>query len=160
MVAFILLMVLPPSLFNNERNAGNEEVNTTLAVPEFRKDGSLSFIPAGKSDTVTIDIEVVDNQAEISRGLMYRPYLPEFAGMLFIFPQEEVRSFWMKNTYISLDILFVNSDLEIVTIQSNTQPLSTAPVPSFKPARYVIEVNAGFTSKHNIKEGDIVSFKF
>jgi uncharacterized membrane protein (UPF0127 family) len=84
--------------------------------------------------------------------------MPESAGMLFIFPQEEVRSFWMKNTYIPLDIIFVDASREIVTIQSNTQPLSTEPVPSYKPAKYVIEVNAGFTSKHNIKEGDRVEF--
>jgi uncharacterized membrane protein (UPF0127 family) len=64
----------------------------------------------------------------------------------------------MKNTYISLDILFVDSNKEIVTIQTNTQPLSTEPVPSYKPAKYVIEVNAGFCSKYNIKEGDRISY--
>jgi uncharacterized membrane protein (UPF0127 family) len=160
LLVFLMLMIIPSSFLNRKKSTEEDPVTSSMTVPEFRKDGSLVFIAGGGGDTVAIDIEVVDSQAEITRGLMYRPYLPESAGMLFIFPREETRSFWMKNTYISLDIIFVNAAFEIVTIQSNTQPLSTAPVPSYKPAKYVIEVNADFTSKNNIKEGDQISVKF
>jgi uncharacterized membrane protein (UPF0127 family) len=153
LVAFIMFMVIRPTGSNN-----NDSASKTATVPEFRHDGSLQFYANNGKDTVEIAIEVVDSQAEITRGLMYRPQMPANSGMLFIFPGEEVRSFWMKNTYISLDILFVDSNKEIVTIQANTQPLSTEPVPSYKPAKYVIEVNAGFCSKYNIKQGDRISY--
>jgi uncharacterized membrane protein (UPF0127 family) len=155
LIAFMLVMVIQPGGKTDE-----DEVITKVKAPEFRQDGTLQFISSTDQDTVEIAIEVVDSKEEINRGLMYRPHMPEMAGMLFIFPREEVRSFWMKNTYISLDILFINDVQEIVTIQPNTQPLSTQSVPSYKPARYVVEVNAGFTSKYQIKEGDRIEFDF
>ena len=92
------------------------------------------------------------------QGLMYRQNLPENAGMLFIFTNEEPRSFWMKNTYISLDIIYINSKKEIVSIQKYTQPRSTYSIPSEKPAMYVLEVNAGFTDKYGIHPGDKIDF--
>lgn len=70
-----------------------------------------------------------------------------------------MQSFWMHNTVLSLDIIFVNSDLEIVTIQRNAQPYSDKSLPSTKPAQYVIEVNSGYTEKYNINEGDKVIFR-
>ena len=73
-------------------------------------------------------------------------------------PQEKPQSFWMLNTYISLDIIFVNSDMEIVAIQANAQPHSTKRLPSLKPARYVVEVVAGFCAGHGIREGDKIQF--
>ena len=158
LITFLILMIVPSS-FLKDKDIRNENTITSAKVPEFRKDGLLSFILNNGNDTVPIDIEIVDNQAEITRGLMYRPFLPDSAGMLFIFPQEAVRSFWMKNTYIPLDIIFVDANREVVTIQSNTQPLSTEPVPSYKPAKYVIEVNAGFTEKYGINEGSRIQFK-
>ena len=75
-------------------------------------------------------------------------------GMLFIFPAERYQSFWMLNTLFSLDMLFINSKKEIVTIHKNTTPLSQQSYPSSKPAIYVLEVVAGYTDKFNIKEGD------
>ena len=153
LITVILLLTLRP--FSTRDDA---EKLSPISVPEFRHDGELRFITGDGADTVAIDIEVVDTQEEISRGLMYRPHLPESSGMLFVFPEEEVRSFWMKNTYIALDIIFVSTGKEIVTIQEHTQPLSTQAVPSYQPARYVIEVNAGFTGENNIKAGDRIEF--
>ena len=66
----------------------------------------------------------------------------------------------MKDTYFSLDIIYINSDKEIVTIQSFTQPLSTQAIPSNKPAQYVLEVNAGFAENYGIKAGDKINFEF
>jgi uncharacterized membrane protein (UPF0127 family) len=87
---------------------------------------------------------------------MNRESMEEKQGMLFIFPQERFQSFWMLNTLFSLDMLFINKEKEIVTIHKNTTPLSQQSYPSSKPALYVLEVNAGFTDKYNIKEGDKV----
>jgi uncharacterized protein len=153
--AFLAMMMFQPSHRKND-----DEVIKPIKTPEFRKDGTLNFYPQGGKDAVVIDIEVVSRQEEIMRGLMYRPQMAENRGMLFVFPGEEERSFWMKNTYIPLDIIFVDAGKKIVTIQDNTQPLSTESVPSYKPARYVIEVNAGFAEKHGIKPGDAVTFNY
>lgn len=127
--------------------------------PPFTKEGALAFVGANGQDTLSlIDIEIVDTEAEITTGLMYRRSMPANAGMLFIFDRPEPRSFWMKNTYIPLDIIFIDDLQKIVTIQSNTRPLSEASVPSSRPAQYVLEVNAGFCQQHGITEGAFVSF--
>ena len=107
---------------------------------------------------VNIEIEVADEEAERMRGLMDRISMPENAGMLFIFEEEEQRSFWMKNTYLSLDIIFINSKKEIVSIQTYTTPKTTTGIPSELPAKYVLEVNAGFTDKYGISAGDKIDF--
>lgn len=159
-IAFVAMMWFRPSGNGNERRKDRDRPAGTAKAPEFRKDGTLSFFVSQTRDTVTIDIEVADHQEEIMRGLMYRPQMDEYRGMLFVFPGEEQRSFWMKNTYISLDILFVDNDRKIVKVQESTQPLSTEAVLSYRPAKYVIEVNAGFAARHGIREGDKVSFSF
>jgi hypothetical protein len=78
--------------------------------------------------------------------------------MLFINSEEEMQSFWMKNTYIPLDMIFVNANKEIVTIHVNTTPLKEWNYTSTKPALYVVEVNAGFTNRHGIGTGDKIDF--
>jgi hypothetical protein len=115
---------------------------------------------ANNSAQIQLDIEIADNDEERMRGLMDRQNLPDNAGMLFIFPNEEPRSFWMKNTFISLDIIYINSRKEIGSIQKYTQPKSTYSIPSEKPAMYVLEVNAGFTDKNGINAGDKIDFSF
>ena len=79
-------------------------------------------------------------------------------GMFFIFPNEEPQSFWMRNTYISLDILYVDEQGEIVSIASNTPVQSLDPIPSGKPAKYVVEVNAGYCARHGIEVGDQIEW--
>ncbi len=79
--------------------------------------------------------------------------LPDNSGMLFIFDNDQSRSFWMANTPLPLDIIFVNSEFEIVRIHRNTQPYSQESIQSEAPARFVVEVNAGYTLEHDIREG-------
>lgn len=90
---------------------------------------------------------------------MFREKMEDGQGMLFIFPSEEPEGFYMKNTIIPLDIIFINSKKEIVKIYKNTTPFSEQDLPSLKPAVYVVEVNAGFTDKNNIKEGDFIDWR-
>jgi uncharacterized protein len=149
--AFIIFSVYTPG--KNITTAKKSSTNIK-SIPTFKKDGILSINPAQIKSKINIDIEVADDEYERTRGLMDRISLPEFAGMLFIFEDDQQRSFWMKNTYISLDILFINSNNEIVSIQKYTQPQSTSSIPSEKPAKYVLEVNAGFTDKYSINPGD------
>ena len=126
----------------------------------FNKQGELNFIDATTNDTLTsIDIEIADNDYKRARGLMFRKSIPDDAGMLFIHDHEDILSFWMKNTYISLDMIFVNSEKKIVTIHRHTEPLKEWNYTSTKPATYVIEVNAGFCTRHAIKEGDLIQFE-
>lgn len=127
--------------------------------PAFKKHGVLSFIGKEKGDTIrTIDIELAKTDEERAKGLMYRKSMSDTQGMLFLFDAPEEQSFWMKNTYISLDIVYVDDKKEIVSIQKYATPLSEAGLPSYKPAQYVVEVNAGFCDKYRIKYGDKIVF--
>jgi uncharacterized membrane protein (UPF0127 family) len=105
-----------------------------------------------------IDIQIANNDFDRELGLMFRKQMDENKGMLFIFPEEARQSFWMRNTLISLDMIFVNALNKIVTIHRNTQTLSDQSYPSTAPAKYVLEVNGGYCTKHDIKEGDKINF--
>ena len=120
----------------------------------FKKEGELTLTDSSGNFLAKIDIEIADNDYDRQLGLMNRKSMKENQGMLFIFPTERYQSFWMLNTLFSLDMLFINSNKEIVTIHKNTTPLSQQSYPSSKPAIYVLEVVAGYTDKFNIKEGD------
>jgi uncharacterized membrane protein (UPF0127 family) len=91
---------------------------------------------------------------------MFRKSMPGDQGMLFVYEKGEMLSMWMKNTYMSLDILFVNGKREIITIYKNTLPLSTHPMSSHKDAMYVVEVAAGFCDTYKIKVGDRIRFTY
>ena len=154
-----LLIFFRPTSKPIHRVLPNTDTITETPHPVFRKDGELVFRKDGKSNKqVKIDIEIADDEPERIQGLMYRDSMPEFAGMLFMFPVEEPLDFWMKNTHISLDIMYVSSDMRIVSIASNTIPYSQEQIPSIKPAQFVVEVNAGFAARHGIKKGDYIQF--
>ena len=135
-----------------------EQSSRMLNIP-FNKQGELAFISHATSDTLAlIDIELANTDVLRARGLMYRESIPEYGGMLFLMEREQFQSFWMRNTYISLDILFVNANREIVTIHANTTPLCERGYNSTAPALYVVEVNAGFSERNNIRVGDFIQF--
>jgi len=125
--------------------------------PKFVKEGELYFI-SNKDTLKKINIEIAEKPEEREQGLMYRKSMDEFNGMLFIFEKSEPQNFWMKNTIIPLDIIYINENKEIVTIQENTVPYSEEAIPSYKNSMYVVEVNAGFCGKFRIKEKDVISF--
>jgi hypothetical protein len=126
---------------------------------EFVKQGEVSFMTAKQVFLAAVDVEISEDESERQVGLMYRDKLAENQGMLFIFEGDEMRAFWMKNTILSLDMIFVNAQGEIVTIHKFTKPYSEESYASTRPARYVVEVNAGFTDKHKISVGDRISWK-
>jgi len=122
-----------------------------------------SFI---KINNTKIKVEIADTKEKQALGLMNRTKLCSSCGMLFVFNKEGIYPFWMKNTLISLDIVWINSSGTIVSISKNTkidncnyfinpscQPKVYKPT---APVKYVLEVNAGFCDKHNIKIGDTV----
>ncbi|MBA4251903.1 MAG: hypothetical protein C0425_10720 [Chlorobiaceae bacterium] len=124
----------------------------------FRKEGELDFIDASGNVKARIDIEIADTEYDRQKGLMFRKTLGNKQGMLFEFPIQDMLSFWMKNTYLTLDILFVNSNREIVTIHKRTQPLSENSYAADAPAIYVVEVVGGFTDANNIQVGDKIKW--
>lgn len=102
---------------------------------------------------VRIVVEVANTPEKRSLGLMFRKDLPASHGMLFIFPHEEPLAFWMKNTPLPLDIVFINAARTVVNIVADTIPFSEKPLPSTAPAQFVLEVHAGFCQKHGITAG-------
>ena len=112
---------------------------------------------ASKTGVHVFAVEVVDNDADRAKGLMYRKELPEGRGMLFDFHRNQDVSFWMQNTYIPLDMVFIRGDGRILRIEESTEPLSTRLIPSGGPVRAVLEVIGGTTRKLGIAPGDRVA---
>ncbi len=102
------------------------------------------------------DIELALDDNHRAYGLMYRDSLPEMSGMLFVYERKRDLAMWMKNTFISLDILFIDDDGSIINIAKSTQPRSLSQIPSRRPAKAVLELNGGLTDKLNIGVGDII----
>jgi hypothetical protein len=158
-IGSLVVFVNPAPKRVHKSNNVITEQPVTPSKPVFRKDGELRFL-SGKSNKIinTLAIEVADDYAEREQGLMYRDTMDENAGMLFLMEAEEPQTFWMKNTIISLDILYADADKRIVSISKNCKPYSLDQIPSVKPALYVVEVNAGYTTKYGIRVGDVISF--
>jgi uncharacterized protein len=107
----------------------------------------------------TFRIEIADDPLEMQKGLMFRQSMPADQGMLFIHERDGERMMWMKNTYLALDMLFIEANGRVHRIAERTQPFSEATVPSQGPVRAVLELNAGQASAMGIKVGDMVKHK-
>lgn len=150
--AWLLFTILPDG--GTSTSVKNPTAQPKAVEPKFMKEGELAFVNPETKDTIQeIDIELAERPDEIQYGMMYRKSMDEHTGMLFIMPQERPQSFYMKNTYVSLDIIFVNSKGEIVSIQKNARPLDETSLPSEGPATYVLEVIGGYTDKYGIDKG-------
>jgi uncharacterized membrane protein (UPF0127 family) len=112
---------------------------------------------ASRTGVHVFKVEIADTDAARERGLMARPELPEDHGMLFNFFRDRTVGFWMKNTYIPLDMFFIGSDGHIVSIAENTEPLSDRVISSGEPVRAVLEVKAGTARRLGIQPGDHVA---
>jgi len=158
LLAFIL--VLFASCSNNDKPKANPNIPPKFIErePLFKKHGQLTFMN-GIDTLATINIEIADTPEKTTKGLMYRKHMEDNNGMLFIFESGRRQTFWMRNTPISLDIIFINAEKEIVHIAPNTIPYSTKNIPSFEYAQYVVEVNAGYCQKHAITTGNKIDYK-
>ncbi|MBX7247790.1 MAG: DUF192 domain-containing protein [Caulobacteraceae bacterium] len=105
-------------------------------------------------------VEIADDEAEREHGLMNRPSMPRDHGMLFEFQDNRERSFWMRNTYIPLDIIYIDRSGRIISIQANAVPFNETPLPSYGPATGVLEINGGLAAELGIREGDTVRHPF
>jgi uncharacterized membrane protein (UPF0127 family) len=112
---------------------------------------------ASKNGVHAFSVEMAVTEPERAKGLMFRKELPEGRGMLFDFQREQEVGFWMQNTYIPLDMIFIRGDGRILRIAANTEPLSTRIIPSNGPVRAVLEVIGGTSRKFGIAPGDRVA---
>lgn len=108
----------------------------------------------GDSAIASFDIETADTEYKRTTGLMYRKKMKDNQAMLFIFPDEQPRYFWMHNTYIPLDIIFLDKNGKIVSVQKNAKPLNDQSLPSGKPAQYVLEIKGGLYDRLGLQTGD------
>ena len=157
-ITFIVIVVVAiflvfTNILRNNNSGSEKQIVQNYSAFEFTKEGELTFTSAEAEFISKIDIEIAEDDEARGQGLMYRSKMLESQGMFFIFDREAPQSFWMRNTPLSLDILFVNKSNEIVKIHKNAAPFSESSYPSYKPAIYVVEVLAGYTDKYGIKEG-------
>lgn len=106
----------------------------------------------------TLPVDIALGAASWKHGMMFRKDWGDIKGMLFVFPNETVRNFWMKNTYLPLDIVYINAGGKIVHIAENAVPLSTENISSVEPAQYVLEIPAGAAKTYDLKPGDTISW--
>jgi uncharacterized protein len=134
-----------------------------LAACGSRPAGPTAVIERQGRDPVSVTLEVVRTPAELQKGLMWRTELADFTGMLFVFPAEEEHSFWMKNTLIPLDMIFIAragpTSGRIAGIHANAVPHSTAPMTVGKPSTWVLEVPGGWCAREGVQAGDAVRFE-
>ena len=123
------------------------------------KEPELEAFSVTTSDGTVVEyqVEIARTMSQMRRGLMFRDSMPENQGMLFIYEPDRVATMWMKNTILSLDMLFIDSNGWIVNIAENTTPFSLDRISSGQPVRAVVELNAGQVEKHGIQIGDRVS---
>jgi len=154
-ISFIIFSIifLIVTVFSCEKVAKKNKIQST------EKLGKVVFYDSLKVKNLEIIVEIVEDEYHRFKGLMFRENLPVNQGMFFIFKNEAARYFWMKNTTLSLDIIYLDASLNIVTIHRNTTPLTEKLYPSGKPSMYVIEVRAGFTDRYNVNPGHSVSFE-
>ncbi len=136
--------------------------NTKTVKPieiTFEKEAELYFIQ--REDTIkTIDVELAESDYEQQTGLMHRSSMEMDKGMLFIYQDERPRpTFYMKNTQIPLDLIYINAEKQIVEINKNAQPLDETPIRAEQPAQYVLEVNSGFADKYKLNDSIKINFK-
>jgi uncharacterized membrane protein (UPF0127 family) len=116
------------------------------------------YLSTPQGDTA-VSVEVVSTAAKIERGLMYREHLPPDEGMLFLMNEERTWSFWMRNTLIPLDMLFIAKDMTIAGIVENAEPRTETLREVDKSSLYVLEVNGGYCAAHKVAAGGKVRFE-
>lgn len=166
-IIFVAAYFIYLSFFDNKKeneyrlSTDKTERFKDIQEPQFKKEGELEFLKKDEKTVISkIDIEIADNTPERMQGLMYRKLMDENKGMLFLFQEYEQQGFYMRNTIIPLDIIFLDSSKQIIKIHKNTIPFSETTLPSGKPSMYVVEVNAGYTDKYGIKDGDKIKFVY
>jgi len=152
-------------MFSGKSQADNEERRTAnqpaLVIPESAQfETEQITVKKADGEILYFDVEVAVTPTQQARGLMYRKQMDEDSGMLFLFDYASKRSFWMKNTLIPLDLVFLHHDGIVHHIHHNAKPQDLTSITSKHPAKAVLELNGGTSDKMGIKEGDQVQHPF
>lgn len=158
MKLFTSLLIIALISFSSCKEEVKNNVETVTI--EFQKEGELTIYKA-KTDSIisSFDIEIADTEYETSTGLMYRKSMKENRGMLFVFPDVAMHSFYMKNTEIPLDLVFIDENMRIASFQENAEPFNETGLSSQVPVKYVLEINAGIAEKLLLEVKDSISYK-
>jgi len=132
-------------------------VAAIFVVAAAQAGGEAKIEIISKTGVHAFAVELANNDDERSRGLMFRKELPEGRGMLFDFQKDQPVEFWMHNTFISLDMIFITGDGRILRIAEKTEPFSDRLIPSGGPVRAVLEVIAGTARKDGLAPGDRIT---
>lgn len=153
--AVVGLVLLPLAGGCNQSTAPSSAPSAAVDGPNGGKPQSLPTVSLkiGNKD-FTIETAVTDESREI--GLMYRDSMADDHGMIFVFPDEQPRAFWMKNTHIPLDIIYADSKGKVVSV-SNMKPFDLTSIESAGPAKFAIELNPGIPASTGLKVGDVIS---
>lgn len=154
----VLYLAFGDMLLNNNNESKSKIIRSYTAI-DFVKNGELTFTTSSDEYISKIDIEIAEDDNSRTKGMMYRDKMKFDRGMFFVFPTETMQSFWMRNTLLSLDIIFVNSKNEIVTVHKNAIPFDEGQYRSTAPSKFVVEVNSGYTDSLKIKEGDKITWR-
>jgi len=152
----VILMVVALLAFSCK-----EEPKKTIATQsiDFTHEGDITiFLNASDTVKTKFNIEFAETDYETQTGLMYRKGMDDDQGMLFIFPDQRMHSFYMKNTEFPLDIIYIKDDLKIASFQENAQPLNETGLSSQVPIKYVLEINGGLAQELGLSIGDSISF--
>ena len=125
----------------------------------FSREGEVTLFKTQTDSVIAqLDIEIADNDYETETGLMYRKGMEQNQAMLFVFPDEAMHSFYMKNTEFPLDLIFVKSDMSVASFQENAEAFNENSLSSKVPVKYVLEVNAGLVEKWSLQIGDRIDY--
>jgi Uncharacterized conserved protein len=164
-IAALLLIAVGIWLFwPAEEGLNPNQSAPKLGVPEveprFTAEGEFYFLDSTGQDTlIELAIELAERPDEIQYGMMYRKKMDPLTGMLFLMGQERPQSFYMKNTYVPLDIIYINDAMQVVSIIEQAEPLNEKSLPSEGPASLVLEVPGGFSAAHQIQKGQLVAWR-
>lgn len=132
-----------------------EATKEIATEPVTFKQEAEAYLVKPEGDTIRhLKLEIADDDYQRETGLMYRQSMEADQGMLFIFENEEPRGFYMKNTHIPLDLIFLDSQNKIVSIAKDAKPENLETIPSNVPAQYVLEINGGLSDQWNLAVGD------
>jgi len=152
----------PTSVAGGESKAeAHKPASTQPALPQASRakaEPQVLLMPPGR-DSVAVRVEVARTEDERRRGLMFRKRMEQDAGMLFVFERPERLTFWMRNTYIPLDMVFIAASMRIQGVVENAEPLTDASRSVEGESQYVLEVNAGFSRRYGLSKGTAARFE-
>lgn len=162
LVGVLVLFAAPACERNKSASNSADDLDVSsqprrrLAQP--RPTGKVVF-RSGAADQAVVLVEVVKTPDAIRQGLMYRRSMPKNQGMLFLMERREVQSFWMRNTLIPLDMIFIESSMRVLGIVENAEPRTETSRSVPGESQYVLEVNGGFSERHGLGPGTVVRFE-